>query len=141
MNHLSVTSIRLPPTPKQGSGTKSTELSYLVPFLQALCSSGSVVSAMDKIQGLAISPMEMKNLIIRDKALKKSVELAHTMAYWLAESTLYERVVNGDYEITYDKDGHYVSATKKFSTELLFEYLRMYSPKYRNAEIRTEAYF
>lgn len=111
---------------KFGSGNNISD------FLAALTRSGNVVAALNKVENITISPMEIHNVISKDKFLTKCVNLSLSLANELAEGALFDRAVNGYSELIYDETGRCISTRKKYCTKSLLEYLKTNSPKYRN---------
>lgn len=110
----------------------STDMSYLMPFFEAVSRSGNVTSAIDKVEGLDISPLQINSLISKDRALQKCIELAQYMAMERVDGLLYDRVMEGDEERSYDKAGNCISVKKKHCSKSILDYLRSNSPKYQN---------
>lgn len=118
---------------------KATEVSYLIPFLKAISTSGNAVSAINKVDGLSISPLDLGKIMGKDRAFKKCVDMAEKLAFELAENTLFDRAINGYEEMNFDKEGRCTVVKKKYCLKSLLEYLKANSEKYRNVNLKARS--
>lgn len=101
-------------------------------FLEEITKSSSIITALNKVKSITISPLEIHRVIRADKALTKCINIALALANELAEGTLFDRAINGYTELTYDKDGKCTAVMQKHRTGYLLGYLKSNLEKYRN---------
>jgi hypothetical protein len=119
--------------------SKFGSLENVIRFLECLRLKGNLALAVQEVD--FILPMRLPIIIKGDKHLGKCVDLALKHAAEIAEAVLYDRVINGYEELTYNKDGECIARKKKYCSKSLLEYLKANSDKYQIGGERNKGSF